>query len=143
LRIRAAQAEHCIRQGAESAGRDGISADVTHPIAAVIELGHGTLCPRQDPFERVSNADVGQSAYGLGGPIADPFAKPLRAPQLGTARERRQTRAGGVAASLELSPNSFEIQVIASSCHRRSLSTIGGGQSDLALGPFPLGFAPR
>ena len=100
LRFRAAQTQHGIGQGPHSAWRDRIATDITLAVAAVIELGYRALCPCQHALERISNADVGQSAHRLGGAIADPFAEPNRATTFRTAGERGQTLAGGVTTSL-------------------------------------------
>jgi hypothetical protein len=106
VRFCAAQTQHSIRQGSQSSRGDWIAADVTHPIAAVIELGYGTLCARQHSLERITDADVGQSAHRLGGAITHPFAEPQRATPLRPAGERRQTLTCGVTTSLEVSSNS-------------------------------------
>jgi hypothetical protein len=105
LRFRTAQTQHRVRQSPQPTCRDRVAADVTHPIAAVIELGHGTLGSRQHSLKGISDADIGQPAHRLGGAIPHPFAEPQRAPTLRTAGERRQTLTCGITTSLEVPSN--------------------------------------
>jgi hypothetical protein len=51
LSLRAPQTEDGIRQSLKSAGRYLIAAGIAYAIAAAIELGQGTLCPRQHSLE--------------------------------------------------------------------------------------------
>jgi hypothetical protein len=127
LRFRAAHARHRLRQCPESSERDRFAAQVAHPVSAVVELGDGALCTRQYSLQRIPHADISQPAHCLGGAITHPLSEPDSATPLRTAGERRQALTGGVTASLEISSDRLQVQVVAMSRPVHCVPTIARG----------------
>ena len=105
---------------------------VTEAVRSLVELRERSLDVSERRLERLTNADLRQPADRLDGPVTDPLAEALGAPELGSRRETVHTLPRGLASLLQLPACRVEVALIR--CHVPSSYPSGDSQRGFMCG---------